>query len=174
MLGQGFARVEVRAAVGDVGSQRVAQKAGFRRQGVLRRAGYTHGGPVDLVVLSRIAEDAPSAASVADRPAPRPPRIRPTALVVLRRAADILVIRSTDANGELFLRLPGGGIEPGERAVQAAVREVREEVDATLVEPRLLGVVENLFQTGNGATLFLGGGAVPEGQRHGEGQPVGG
>jgi len=36
-------------------------------------------------------------------------------------------------------------------------------VDATLVEPRLLGVVENLFQTGNGATLFLRGGAVPEG-----------
>jgi len=174
VLGQGFARVEVRTVVGNVGSQRVAQKAGFRRQGVLRRAGYTHGGSVDLVVLSRIAEDAPSAASVADRPAPRPPRIRPTALVVLRRAADILVIRSTDANGELFLRLPGGGIEPGERAVQAAVREVREEVDATLVEPRLLGVVENLFQTGNGATLFLGGGAVPEGQRHGEGQPVGG
>jgi len=85
-----------------------------------------------------------------------------------------LVIRSTDANGEPFLRLPGGGIEPGERAAQAAVREVREEVDATLVEPRLLGVVENLFQTGNGATLFLSGGAVPEGQRHGEGQPVGG
>ena len=174
MLGQGFARVEVRTVVGNVGSQRVAEKAGFRREGALRRAGYTHGGPVDLVVLSRIAEDAPSAASVADRLAPRPPRIRPTALVVLRRAADMLVIRSTDANGEPFLRLPGGGIEPGERAAQAAVREVREEVDATLVEPRLLGVVENLFQTGNGATLFLSGGAVPEGQRHGEGQPVGG
>ena len=148
MLGQGFARVEVRTVVGNVGnvgnvgSQRVAEKAGFRREGALRRAGYTHGGPVDLVVLSRIAEDAPSAASVADRLAPRPPRIRPTALVVLRRAADILVIRSTDANGEPFLRLPGGGIEPGERAAQAAVREVREEVDAT---------------------LFLSGGAVPEG-----------
>ncbi len=67
VLGQGFARVEVRTAVGNVGSQRVAEKAGFRREGVLRRAGYTHGGPVDLVVLSRIAEDAPSAASVADR-----------------------------------------------------------------------------------------------------------
>ncbi len=151
VLGQGFIRVEVRVAVGNPASQRVVEKAGFRREGVLRRAGHTHEGPVDLVVLSRLADDAapPADLSATDRPAPRPTRIRPTSLVVLRRAKEILVIRSTGPGGEPFLRLPGGGIEPGERAVQAAVREVREEVGATLLNARLLGVVENLFRTGN-------------------------
>lgn len=166
VLGQGFGRVEVRAAVGNVASQRVAEKAGFRREGVLRRAGYTHGGPVDLIVLSRVADDSPPAAPTADRPSGPPARIRPTALVVLRRAAEILVIRSTQPGGEPFLRLPGGGIEPGERAVQAAVREVREEVGATLVGPRLLGVVEHLFLGGNGVTVheicFVVSGALAE------------
>lgn len=154
VLGQGFIRVEVRAAVGNTASQRVAEKAGFRREGVLRRAGHTHDGPVDLVVLSHLADDPPPAdPSTTDRSAPRPARIRPTSLVVLRRAGEIMVIRSTGPGGEPFFRLPGGGIEPGERAVQAAVREVREEVGATLLNPLLLGVVENLFQTGNDASV---------------------
>lgn len=155
VLGQGFIRAEVRAAVGNTASQRVAEKAGFRREGVLRRAGHTHEGPVDLVVLSRLANDAapPADPSATGRPAPRPTRIRPTSLVVLRRAKEILVIHSADPGGEPFLRLPGGGIEPGERAVQAAVREIREEVGATLLNPRLLGVVENLFRTGNDTSV---------------------
>jgi len=105
-------------------------------------------------VLSRLADDPPPAdPSVTDRPAHRATRIRPTSLVVLRRPTEIMIIRSTDPSGEPFLRLPGGGIEPGERAVQAAVREVREEVGATLVNPRLLGVVENIFRTGNTASV---------------------
>ncbi len=155
VLGQGFTRVEVRAAVGNAASQRVAEKAGFRREGVLRRAGRTHDGPVDLIVLSRIADDEapPVDPAVPERPAPRPAHIRPTALVVLRRAAEIMLIRSTDSSGEPFLRLLGGGIEPGEQSVQAAVREIREEVGATLVNPRLLGVVENLFRTGSDASV---------------------
>lgn len=155
VLGQGFSRVEVRAAVGNTASQRVAEGAGFRREGVLRRSGHTHGGPVDLLVLSRIAGDEAPAGdrAVTDRSTPRPVQIRPTALVVLRRAAHVLVIRSTAPSGAPFLRLPGGGIEPGERAVQAAVREIREEVGATLVDPRLLGVVENLFTTPGAASV---------------------
>ncbi|MCM0619774.1 NUDIX hydrolase [Nocardioides bruguierae] len=39
----------------------------------------------------------------------------------------------------------GGSVELGEPALDAAVREIREELDATLVEPRLLGVLENVF-----------------------------
>ena len=54
---QGFARVEVRAATGNLASQRVAEKAGFRREGVLRNAGYVHSGRVDLVLFSRIDSD---------------------------------------------------------------------------------------------------------------------
>lgn len=53
----GMQRVEIRAATGNIGSQRSALAAGFRREGVLRSAGFTHQGRVDLVVFGRIAAD---------------------------------------------------------------------------------------------------------------------
>jgi ADP-ribose pyrophosphatase YjhB (NUDIX family) len=57
------------------------------------------------------------------------------------------VVRFTDSSGDLqhYHRLVGGGVEPGERAVEAVVREVGEELGTTLLEPRLLGVVESIF-----------------------------
>ncbi len=58
--GLGLGRVEVRAAVGNRPSQRVAEKAGFTRDGLLRRAGRTHDGPVDVVVYSRTVDDPPA------------------------------------------------------------------------------------------------------------------
>jgi RimJ/RimL family protein N-acetyltransferase len=51
---QGFERLELRAAMGNVASQRVAEKAGFTREGVLRSGGYVHGGRVDLVMYSLV------------------------------------------------------------------------------------------------------------------------
>ena len=54
---QGLTRVEVRVAVDNTASARVAAGAGFTREGVLRRAGYTHSGPVDLIVYSLILGD---------------------------------------------------------------------------------------------------------------------
>lgn len=53
----GIERVELLAATGNRGSQRVAEAAGFVREGVARNAGYVHGGRVDLVVYSLIAGD---------------------------------------------------------------------------------------------------------------------
>jgi RimJ/RimL family protein N-acetyltransferase len=53
----GLLRVELRAAAGNVASQRVAEKAGFQREGVARSAGYTHDGQVDLVIYSLIQAD---------------------------------------------------------------------------------------------------------------------
>ncbi len=50
-------RVEIRSATGNVGSQRSAIAAGFRREGVLRSAGFVHGGRVDLVVFGRTRHD---------------------------------------------------------------------------------------------------------------------
>jgi len=55
---QGFERLELRAATGNVASQRVAEKAGFTREGVLRNAGHVHGGRVDLVMFARVRGDA--------------------------------------------------------------------------------------------------------------------
>ena len=54
---QGFERLALRAAPGNVASQRVAEKAGFTREGVARSAGFTNDGRVDLVVFSLIRAD---------------------------------------------------------------------------------------------------------------------
>ena len=54
---QGFERVELRAATGNVASQRVAEKAGFVREGVARNAGHVRSGRVDLVVYSLTRPD---------------------------------------------------------------------------------------------------------------------
>jgi len=60
---QGMARVEIRAAVGNVGSSRAAKAAGFDYEGCLRSAGFTHGGRVDLEIYGKTAADADPAVS---------------------------------------------------------------------------------------------------------------
>lgn len=50
-------------------------------------------------------------------------------------------------NTEGFHRLIGGGVEFGETALEAVIREVHEELGATLVDPVLLGVLENIFES---------------------------
>lgn len=54
---QGMERVEIRAATGNLGSQKSALAAGYRREGVLRSAGYVHSGRVDLVVFGKTRAD---------------------------------------------------------------------------------------------------------------------
>ncbi len=76
-------------------------------------------------------------------------RIRVKAFAVLRNAAEShhAVLRAHDpVKGQGFHRLLGGGIELGERAEAAVVREIAEELGATLLDPELLGVVENIFE----------------------------
>lgn len=67
--------------------------------------------------------------------------------VVLRRGDEILLMRrqSTGFFDGLF-SLPGGHVEPGERVVDSACREMREEVGVELHEASLrwLGVVHRL------------------------------
>lgn len=54
----GFARVELLAARGNVGSRRVAERIGFTQEGVLRSAAPARGRTrVDLVMYSRLATD---------------------------------------------------------------------------------------------------------------------
>jgi 8-oxo-dGTP pyrophosphatase MutT (NUDIX family) len=78
-------------------------------------------------------------------------QIRPLALVVFRREdGRILVAPGFDhVKQQRFYRPLGGGIEFGERAEDAARREIREELGAEIDGLRLLGVFENLF-------VFLG------------------
>jgi RimJ/RimL family protein N-acetyltransferase len=57
ILEHDFQRVELRVAPGNVASRRVAEKAGFTYEGLLRSAGYVHSGRVDLQVWSLVAAD---------------------------------------------------------------------------------------------------------------------
>jgi ribosomal-protein-alanine N-acetyltransferase len=57
LLEHGFQRVEVRVAPGNIASRRVAEKAGFTYEGLLRNAGHVHSGRVDLEVWSLVAAD---------------------------------------------------------------------------------------------------------------------
>ena len=74
--------------------------------------------------------------------------IRVKAMAYLPNAAGThhAVLRGDDPDGDrVFHRLLGGSVELGERAIAAVVREIAEELEATMVEPELLGVVENVF-----------------------------
>lgn len=57
ILEHGFQRVEIRVAPGNLASRRVAEKAGFSYEGLLRNAGFVRGGRVDLEVWSIVAAD---------------------------------------------------------------------------------------------------------------------
>jgi ribosomal-protein-alanine N-acetyltransferase len=57
LLEHDFQRVELRVAPGNTASRRVAEKAGFTYEGLLRNAGHVHTGRVDLEVWSLVAAD---------------------------------------------------------------------------------------------------------------------
>jgi [ribosomal protein S5]-alanine N-acetyltransferase len=52
-----FGRIEMRVAPGNIASRRVAEKAGFHYEGLLRNAGFVAGGRVDLEMWSLVAAD---------------------------------------------------------------------------------------------------------------------
>ena len=57
LLEKEFERVEVRVAVENLASTRVAIKSGFVQEGVARSAGRVHSGRVDLIIFSKIRKD---------------------------------------------------------------------------------------------------------------------
>jgi 8-oxo-dGTP pyrophosphatase MutT (NUDIX family) len=73
--------------------------------------------------------------------------IRPVALGIIWRGREILVFEAIDVvKGERFHRPLGGGIEFGERAQEAVVRELFEETGFRTVVRRSLGVLESVFE----------------------------
>jgi ADP-ribose pyrophosphatase YjhB (NUDIX family) len=75
-------------------------------------------------------------------------RIRPIALVVFRRADGAILVAPGFDNfkQQAFYRPLGGEIEFGEYAVDAARREIHEELAAEIDALKLLGVFENIFE----------------------------
>ena len=77
----------------------------------------------------------------------RKQRIRPLALCVFRRGDKIFVARGYDSQkDEIFYRPIGGRIEFGERGQETVIREVKEEINAEVIDVTFLGALENIFQ----------------------------
>jgi ADP-ribose pyrophosphatase YjhB (NUDIX family) len=76
----------------------------------------------------------------------KPDRIRVLALAIIRRGGEMLLMEGYDpAKGQTFYRPLGGGVEFGERAHDALIREFTEELGAELVNISSLGTLENIF-----------------------------
>jgi ADP-ribose pyrophosphatase YjhB (NUDIX family) len=74
------------------------------------------------------------------------PRIRVTSLGIFRRGDQIFVQESYDpVKGETFYRPLGGGVEFGEQAADALIREMREETGLEVTNLRYAGLCENIF-----------------------------
>lgn len=63
--------------------------------------------------------------------------MRPGAYAILTRGNNVLVTFQEEPLPEI--QLPGGGIDPGESALQALHREVLEETGWSITQPRRLG-----------------------------------
>ncbi len=76
----------------------------------------------------------------------KPGRIRPIAIAAIEHEGRLLVAQGYDPmKDETFYRPLGGTIEFGEMSHDTVVRELREELNAGLVDVRYLGCVENVF-----------------------------
>ncbi len=75
-----------------------------------------------------------------------------TVLFVVRDA-EVLLIRKKRGIGAGKVNGPGGRLDPGESALAAALREVREELGVTALDPRKLGEV--LFQVRAGIAMRI-------------------
>ncbi len=76
-----------------------------------------------------------------------PDSIRPLALCLFRRDDGAILAGAghDPVKDQRFYRPLGGGIEFGEKAEDAARREIREELGAEIHNLRLLGTFENIF-----------------------------
>jgi len=77
----------------------------------------------------------------------------PATLVFVVKDGRILLIRKKRGLGAGKINAPGGRLEPGETPLEAAVREVQEELCITPVELTYSG--ENLFQFVDGYSIHV-------------------
>jgi 8-oxo-dGTP pyrophosphatase MutT (NUDIX family) len=80
----------------------------------------------------------------------KPGKVRSIAICVFYNAGRILVAEGYDhIKKETFYRPLGGTIEFGELSTDTIRRELREEIDAQVVQLRFLGALENIFTYNN-------------------------
>ena len=74
-------------------------------------------------------------------------KIRTVSLCLIRRGQEILVEETIDPMvNKTFYRPIGGTVEYGENSKDAVIREVREEINAEISDPKLIFVIENIFK----------------------------
>lgn len=74
------------------------------------------------------------------------PHIRHLAICVFHHQGKILVNPFHDPVKQQSLFRPlGGGVEFGEKSIDAIAREIREELDVPIKHTRLLGTLESIF-----------------------------
>lgn len=95
-------------------------------------------------------------------------------LCFITRGDEVLLIHKKRGLGAGKINGPGGRIEPGETAVEAAIREVQEELRVTPHNPRLLGDLSFQFADGYAlhCAVFLADGCEGEPSETDEAAPL--
>ncbi len=76
-----------------------------------------------------------------------PPYIRTVSIALIRRGDEILLAEGFDSTAKTnFYRGLGGGVEFGETSWEGLVREFQEELSTEIINPKLLGCLENIFE----------------------------
>lgn len=72
--------------------------------------------------------------------------IRPLAICLFKRGESILAAEGYDSvKKDYYYRPIGGGIEYGEKCLDALEREINEEISAEIKNTTYLGTLENIF-----------------------------
>lgn len=87
----------------------------------------------------------------------------PISMAIITDGGKALMIRRRQREGKLSWAFPGGGIEPGESAEQAAVREVAEE---TALEVKAVKVIGARIHPDTGADMTYVACEVVGGEAH--------
>lgn len=92
-------------------------------------------------------------------------RVKAFAVILDERGEQHAVARTSTSEGGELHRPLGGAVAHGERSASAVVRGVANELDATLVDPVLLGVLESIFEIDGERgheVVFVYAGRLPE------------